>query len=199
MSAVPEETDPITDPVADATATATSSQVENTRAAGSGALDASSEAKRLAAAILDVLAGARSPSEAAELLGLSLCRYYQLETRALTGLLLACEPRRRGGRPRSGGELAALRHECDRLRRECGRQQALLRAAQKTVGLASPAPPSPPPPAAKNSGRKRRKHRPRARALKVAAMLRGDGNAAAAKTPGTPAISPTPPPVKTNP
>ena len=37
---------------------------------------ASAEAKRVAAAILEVLAGARTPTEAAQALGLSLPRYY---------------------------------------------------------------------------------------------------------------------------
>jgi hypothetical protein len=145
--------------------------------AASGALEGSTEAKRLAAAILEVLAGIRGPSEAAKVLGISLARYYQLETRALAGLLGGCEPRRRGGR-RGSNELTSLRQECDRLRRGCARQQALVRAAQRTVGLAAPplAAPVPPPGTA---GRKRRKRRPKARALKVAALLRNqDGEPA---------------------
>src|SRR5260370_40572180 len=47
---------------------------------------ASTEAKRLAAAILEVLAGARTPTEAAQVLALSLPRYYLLEARALHGI-----------------------------------------------------------------------------------------------------------------
>jgi hypothetical protein len=130
--------------------------------------ESSLEAKRLAAAVLEVLAGTRGPSEAAAALSISLPRYYQLEGRALEGLLAACEPRR-GGRARGGNELAALRQECDRLHRECARQQALVRAAQRSVGLA---PPPPPPPRTAEAGRKRRHRRPKARALKVVAMLR---------------------------
>src|SRR5262245_34880168 len=80
---------------------------------------ASAEARRLAAAILEVLAGTQLPSEAARGLGLSLARYYQLELRAVAGLVAACE-RRRGG-PAPAGDLAALRRECERLRRECAR------------------------------------------------------------------------------
>ena len=45
--------------------------------------DASREAQQLAAAILEVLAGARTPGQAAEALGLSLPRYFQVETRAM--------------------------------------------------------------------------------------------------------------------
>ena len=51
-----------------------------------------SEAQRLAAAILEVLAGVRSPPAASELLGISLPRYYQLEARALEGLVAALGP-----------------------------------------------------------------------------------------------------------
>lgn len=134
-----------------------------------GGLEGSAEAKRLAATILEVLAGTRGPSEAAQVLGISLPRYYQLETRALAGLLAGCEPRRRGGR-RGASELSTLRQECERLRRECARQQSLVRAAQRTVGLAQIEPP--PPPVTGSTNRKRRKRRPKARALKVAAGLR---------------------------
>jgi hypothetical protein len=129
--------------------------------------DASPEARRLAATILEVLAGTQLPAEAAGTLGLSLARYYQLELRAVAGLVAACEPRRRGrGRP-AEGDLVALRRECERLRRECARQQALVRAARRAVGLTGP-PPTPPP---AEGGRKRRRRRPTARALKMAALL----------------------------
>src|SRR5262245_26327654 len=126
--------------------------------------DASREAKLLAAAILEVLAGSLGPSEAARSLGISLARYYQLETRALAGLVGSCESRRRGGkRPRN--ELTALQRECEQLRRECARQQALMRATRRTVGLTPSMTPPPP------DGVKKRRRRPTARALKMAAML----------------------------
>src|SRR6202040_2657795 len=76
---------------------------------------ASAEAKRLAAAILEVLAGARTPTEAALSLGLSLARYYVLEDRALQGMLVACEPRTMSRGPSPQSALAALRRECDQL------------------------------------------------------------------------------------
>ena len=128
---------------------------------------ASAEARQLAAAILEVLAGARTPTEAAQSLNMSLPRYYTLEVRALQGLLDACEPRRRGG-GRKGDSLTALRLECERLRRESARQQALLRAAHRTVGLSAPAPADRP----ATAGKIRRKRRPTARALKAAARLK---------------------------
>jgi hypothetical protein len=123
------------------------------------------EARRLAAAILEVLAGLQTPSEAAGALGISLPRYYQIEVRALDGLVAACESRRRGQQP--GSELAQLRQECERLKRECARQQALVRVTRRTVGLAE----GPPPPPPKSEGRRRRR-RPTVRALKVVAQLR---------------------------
>jgi hypothetical protein len=152
---------------------------------------ASVEAKRLATVILEVLGGARGPSEAAQVLGISLCRYYQLENRAIAGLLGACEPRRRG-RGSSGpvNELASLRQECQRLRRDCARQQALVRAAQRTVGLAPPAVEEPP--ASTGSSKKRRKRRPTARALKMAAMLKDEPTPAVSSEAESSALTPVP-------
>jgi hypothetical protein len=125
----------------------------------------SAEARRLGAAILEVLAGARTPTEAATALSLSLPRYYQLEVQALRGLLAACERRPRGPGPSPERAQQALRLENQRLQRELTRQQSLARAAQRAVGLAPPAPP-----AAAKAGKKTRKRRV-ARALSVAARL----------------------------
>ncbi len=135
---------------------------------------ASAGAKRLAAAILEVLAGTRTPAQAAEALALSLPRYYLLEVRALQGMLVACEPRSLGRVPTAESALAALERECAQLRRECGRQQALVRAAQRTIGLA-------PPVVAKQerNGKKVRRRRPVARALRIAARLQQEESAAA--------------------
>ena len=127
--------------------------------------DSGPQAKRLAAAILEVLAGVRTPTEAATALDLSVPRYYQVEAQALRGLLAACEPKPIGRVRSADSELAALRQQTQRLERELTRQQALLRAAQRAVGLAPP----PPAPIAKN-GKKTRRRRV-ARALNVAARL----------------------------
>ncbi len=140
---------------------------------------ASTEAKRLAAAILEVLAGARTPTEAAQVLELSLPRYYLLESRALQGMLVACEPRSLGRAPSSESALAALRRECEQLRRECGRHQALVRAAQRTIGLASPSPAAR---GTERNGKKRRRRRPMARALKAAARLTEESGGPAVAT-----------------
>jgi hypothetical protein len=123
----------------------------------------SPEARRLAAAIVEVLAGFRTTTEAARGLGISLARYYQLEVRALDGLVRACEARR--GR-HQGSELAQLQRECERLRRDCARQQALVRATRRTVGLAETTT------AAPTEVRPRRRRRPTARAMKVVSQLR---------------------------
>jgi hypothetical protein len=129
---------------------------------------ASAQARRQTAAILEVLAGVRTPTQAAEVLEVSLPRFYVLELQALQGMLVACEPRSLGRQPSSESALAALRRECEQLRRDCGRQQALVRAAQRTIGLT--APPAAPKP--EKNGKKRRKRRPTARALRAVARLK---------------------------
>src|SRR5208283_2694289 len=123
------------------------------------------EAKRLAAAILEVLAGVRTPTEAATALGLSVPRYYQVETQALRGLLEACEPKPRGRVRSVETEVKTLSKENQRLQRELTRHQALARAAQRVVGL------SPPAPVVNKAGKKPRKRRV-ARALSVAERLK---------------------------
>jgi hypothetical protein len=129
--------------------------------------DASAQAKRLAAAILEVLAGVRTTADAASAVGLSLTRYYQVESRALAGLLRACEPSTKGRQPSAERELVTLRRTQEQLRRELARQQALVRLAQRSIGLAAPAAT----PVAKTNGKKSRRRRPVARALQVATRL----------------------------
>jgi hypothetical protein len=134
----------------------------------------SREARRRAAVILEVLAGIRSTAQAAVALDTSLMRYYQLETAALRGLVAGCEPKPRGRTSSAPLEVAALRRQCERLQRDLARQQALVRLAQRAVGV--PAPATPPP------ARGKRRRKPVARALRVAAQLRAEdqpGSAAA--------------------
>jgi hypothetical protein len=125
--------------------------------------DVGRDTRRQAAAILEVLAGVRTPTEAAEALGMSLPRYYQVESRALRGLVAACAPRPKGRQQSVASAVAGQKREIERWRREAGRQQALARAAQRAVGLAPPAP-------AKATGKRIRRRV--ARALSVAATLR---------------------------
>jgi hypothetical protein len=145
--------------------------------------DKSRETRRLAAAILEVLAGARTPTEAATALGLSVPRYYQVESRALEGLLAACAPKPKGRGPQPRREVEALRADNQRLQRELTRQQSLARAVQRTVNWTAPAAPaktasSKP---AKSAGKKPRRRRV-ARALSLAARLQDNQDLAPAAT-----------------
>jgi hypothetical protein len=141
---------------------------------------ASAQARQQAAALLEVLAGLRTPTQAAEVLGVSLPRFYILENRAVQAILLACEPRTMGRQVTSESALAALRRECEQLRRDCARQQALVRATQRTIGLAAP-PPAPAKP--EKNGKKRRSRRPKARALRAIERLKNEED-------GSPPVSP---------
>lgn len=125
------------------------------------------EARRLAAVILEVLAGARTPTEAAQAVGVSVPRYYALEERALFGLLSACRPRAKGPGRVPERELAKLKKEINRLEREYSRSQALLRAAQKTVGIRSPDRSK-----SQEEGKRRSRRSRVARALRAAQALR---------------------------
>ena len=137
-----------------------------------------SPARRQAAAILEVLAGVRRPCEAAQALGTSLPRYYQLERRALSGLLSACEPAPRGPRVDIARQMATLERENRQLKRECDRQQALVRMAERSLGLSPPAPAKAPAQGREEPGqegsKRRRKRRASVRALQVARGLRTD-------------------------
>ena len=136
------------------------------------------EGRRRAAAVLEVLGGAKSPGEAAEALGITLATYYVLEGRALEGLIASCEPRGRGRAAAPGKTLLSLRRENDRLRQDLTRTQALARAVQRAAGM---------PPEGRGKGNvtvRRTRRRPRARALRAATIL------------GTSAPPPIPPSVE---
>jgi hypothetical protein len=133
----------------------------------------SDRARLIAALVLDVLGGNRSPVEAAQGLSVSLARYYALEHQAIAGLVVACEPRSRGGGPRQDVEkqMATLQAENRRLQQSLLRQQALVRAGQRSLGM-MPAPrPAMSGKVAVEGGRKRRRRRPQVRALRAARTL----------------------------
>ena len=140
------------------------------------------DARRQATAVLEVLAGARTPTDAAKALGVSLVAYYNLEGRALKGLVKGCEPPGRGPRPSTDAELSRLRRECGRLQRDAARYQALARATQRAAGLAAPAA------GPKTDAGGRRKRRPSVRALKAARTIRQQPEPAP-----EPATAPVPP------
>jgi hypothetical protein len=102
---------------------------------GPSALTGSTEAKCLAAVILEVLAGLRDAREGSRAMSVSINRYYQLETRALQGLITALEPRPKGRRWSAEEKLARMEREKRRLEQELGRMQALVRAAQRSMGI----------------------------------------------------------------
>jgi len=136
----------------------------------------SQEARCTAATILEVLAGMRTPTEAAEALSVCVSRYYALEQRAVASLVASCEPHLRGPVKSPQQRIAELQREVQRLRQQCDRHLALARAVRRTVDLPMPAKSvatgkgnghrhSP-------SGKKRRTRRPTVRALKAAQALR---------------------------
>jgi hypothetical protein len=145
----------------------------------------SREAKLVATAILEVLAGVRTPDSAALATGLSVARYYFWEQRALEGLVMACEPCGDGRCSSPRHRIAALEKEVARLQQQCDRQHALTRAAQRTLSMpqltASKAPAKT---NGKGSAKTPRKRRPAVRALKAIATLKAaadvDGNSSGA-------------------
>jgi hypothetical protein len=100
-------------------------------------LTGSQRARTAVAAILEAFSGEIGVSEAAELLGVSLSRYYQLESRALAAMLQAMEPRKRGLQKTPAREIQALRAQKRALEQELRRHQSLLRAANRSLGLVS--------------------------------------------------------------
>lgn len=129
-----------------------------------GSLSGSANAKRLAAVILEVLSGLRTPTDASQATGISLPRYYVLETRGLQGLITALEPRPKGKQRSPASTVAALGREKEQLQRELLRAQALVRVAQRTVGLKERRPEK------ETVGKRRR--RPSVRALQAVKALR---------------------------
>jgi hypothetical protein len=135
-----------------------------------------SEAQRLAAAILEVLAGVCTPSAAAEFLTISLPRYYQLEARALEGFVAALAPRRLGKQPALENRIKQLEKELEMSRRVCARQEALVRVTQRSLGLATLSKPKTLPVA--TNGKSRKSRRPQVRALRAAQQLRSQAETA---------------------
>ena len=124
----------------------------------------SRDAKRIAAVILEVLAGARTTKQAAEALGYSVNHFYKLESDALAGLVRACEPRPKGKRVTPEGRIAKLEHALAQAERERARYQALHRVTQQSVGVKKAPPPSAGP-------GKRKPKKPVVRALRAAKRL----------------------------
>ena len=140
-------------------------QEKQTRAKGPDISGGSGEARKTAALVLEVLGGVLTPTKAAEVLEVSSTRYYQIELRALKGLLRGCEPAHKGRSASPEKQVRKLEKRVDRLQNECSRYRALARAAQAAVGLSLSEAEGP-------SGNGKRKRRPKARALRAASVLR---------------------------
>ena len=142
----------------------------------------STQATLRAAAILEVLAGERTPRQAAAVLSMTLPNFYIVERKALQGLVKACEPQPKGP-PAPGPErkLETLESELARCKRECQRHEALVRATQRAVGLpAQPAPAAQKEKQGENGSARRRRRRPVVRALRAARTLRQNSSGSAA-------------------
>lgn len=139
--------------------------------------------KLTAAVVLDVLAGNRSPGDAASALGLSVARYYVIEQQAIDGLIAGCGPRQRGRQPDPGKEIARITAENQRLTQALLRQQALVRTSQRSLGVALPAKATPA--TAGPPGRGKGKRQPKVRALRAVKRL----NTTTSTTPTAPATT----------
>jgi hypothetical protein len=144
------------------------------------AVRGSDAARRSAALLLEAWCGVRSTQSASEAMGVALPRFYHLEARALGVLVSAMEPRPRGRQKTAESELAKLKAETQRLRREVERYQSLYRTAQRSLGIAFARPPAPQKNAAPGSRRKRGP-RKKARGQSVAAVLLGGAPPAGAR------------------
>jgi hypothetical protein len=139
-------------------------------------LEGSEKAKQQTALILEVFAGLRGTHEAGEAMGVTPNRYYQLEARALQGMLGALEPLPRGRRHGPKEEIARVTAENSRLQREVIRLQSLVRVAQRSLGIEMTA--------KKKEKASTRKRKPSHRGKKVVALLRRrqeDGSESEAK------------------
>lgn len=144
----------------------------------------SGEFRKHAACVLEVLAGLRSPEQAAEALGLSLQTYYNLETRALRGLVHGCTPTPPGQTMMLLKQVRGLEIKAATLQKQLGRYQALFRNAQRSAGLLLPPANVP---AGKSNGR--RKHQPAVRALRAVEALQRDRPLAGQESATTPSIA----------
>ncbi len=160
------------------------------------------EGKQRAAVILDVLAGRIPPSGAASAVGLSLSRYYLMEAVGIAGLVKACEPKPMGREGSVERRLEAALRENARLKNEGERLKALVRVAQRSIGLSIPeSPPGRGPGGAKGDGKdgkgakgRGKRRRPVVRALRAAADLRKEPRATeAGQGMAPPAIAPAAP------
>lgn len=141
---------------------------------GPAAVTGSRKARQQAAIVLEVLSGLRSPSDAASAMGVAVNRYYQLETRAMQGVVDALEPRPRGRQKSPEDEINELKQQNEKLKQEVSKSNALLRSTQRSLGV--PAPKKKSKTVTTSKGKKRRRRKPTVRALKHVAHLKEDAD-----------------------
>ncbi len=146
---------------------------------------ASSQARRIAAVLLEVLAGLRATGSAAKELGITPMRFYQIEERAIGGLIAACEPRPSGLQPerRDALELASLREQVRKQAQELNQARSVLRTTRRQLGVATAPEPIAVKPGTRKDGKptKAKVRRPTVRALTmVRRLMKADATAAAA-------------------
>ena len=149
------------------------------KAKESKAMKGSREAKQATLAILEALSGLTTTSEAAEQLGVSASRYYQLEARALEGMMAALEPRPKGPRSTPESRIKALSAEKAELERELRRLQGLLRQTHRRMGIRAV------PKAKAKGGRKRKAPRSKTVLKTIRQTLDGGGDGPAKRDDAT--------------
>lgn len=90
-------------------------------------------ARRRCLLILSVLSGAKPVTEAIAETGMSRGSYYQLEEKALDGMLAALGPTPPGRKPDQSAEIAALEAKVAKMEEEKRRAERLLLLTQKVV------------------------------------------------------------------
>lgn len=160
---------------------------------------ASPQARRTATVLLEVLAGLRSTGDAARTLEVTPVRFYAIETRAIGGLIAACEPRPSGIQPevRDAHELTRLREQMRRQGQELNQVRSVLRTTQRQLGVAT----TPEPPAGGKPGKpgkdgkpatKHKVRRPTVRALTMVRRLLQADTATGSSPPTAPPAPATP-------
>jgi hypothetical protein len=90
-------------------------------------------ARRRCLLVLSVLSGAKPVTEAIAETGMSRNTYYQLEEKALDGMLAALGPTPPGRKPDQSAEIAGLQAKVNRMETEKRRAERLLLLTQKVV------------------------------------------------------------------
>jgi hypothetical protein len=142
--------------------------------------------RKQAAVVLEVLAGLRTPQQAADALEVALPTYFHLEVKALRGLLWACTPSPPGRQHALGKKLRQAEARCADLERQLHRYQALMRNAQRGLGLSAPEPP-------KDAPQGKRRKRTAVRALRAIKLLNQAPTPSAEAPAEVPASSPLAP------